>query len=76
VPGSKADRPEGRALIAAPGRFPIKQAIAKTITFRIVATTMDFVTNFVVLGDVATAATLSASGFILDPFVYFGHEKL
>ena len=30
--------------------------------------------NFVVVGDLATAALLSASGFILGPFVYFGHE--
>jgi hypothetical protein len=37
---------------------------------------MDFATNFVVVGDLATAATLSASGFILGPFVYFGHERL
>jgi uncharacterized membrane protein len=28
-----------------------------------------------VVGDVATAATLSAFGFVLGPFVYFGHEK-
>jgi uncharacterized membrane protein len=52
----------------------ISRALAKTITFRTIATTMDFGTNFVVVGDLATAATLSASGFILGPFVYFGHE--
>ena len=56
--------------------FTISRALAKTITFRTIATTMDFATNFVVVGDLATAATLSASGFILGPFVYFGHEKL
>jgi uncharacterized membrane protein len=60
-----------------PGRgFTISRALAKTITFRTIATTMDFATNFVVVGDLATAATLSASGFILGPFVYFGHERL
>jgi len=36
---------------------------------------MDFTTNFVVVGDLATAAVLSASGLILGPFVYFFHEK-
>lgn len=56
--------------------FTISRALAKTITFRTIATTMDFATNFVVVGDLATAATLSASGFILGPFVYFGHERL
>jgi uncharacterized membrane protein len=54
----------------------ISRALAKTITFRTLATTMDFATNFVVVGDLATAVTLSASGFILGPFVYFGHEWL
>jgi hypothetical protein len=37
---------------------------------------MDFTTNFVVVGDLVTALTLSASGFILGPFVYFGHEMV
>ena len=54
----------------------ISRAQAKTITFRSIATTMDFTVNFVVVGDLATAAALSASGFILGPFVYFGHEWL
>jgi uncharacterized membrane protein len=54
--------------------FTISRALAKTITFRTIATTMDFTTNFVVVGDLVTALTLSASGFILGPFVYFGHE--
>jgi uncharacterized membrane protein len=54
--------------------FTISRALAKTVTFRTIATTMDFTTNFVVVGDLATAALLSASGFILGPFVYLGHE--
>jgi uncharacterized membrane protein len=63
--------------LPAPRRgFTISQALAKTITFRTLATTMDFTTNFVVVGDLATAVVLSASGFILGPFVYYGHEKL
>jgi uncharacterized membrane protein len=54
----------------------VSRALAKTITFRTLASTMDFTVNFVVVGDLATAAALSASGFILGPFVYFGHEWL
>jgi uncharacterized membrane protein len=54
--------------------FTISRALAKTITFRTIATTMDFTANFVVVGDLAMAAALSASGFILGPFVYLGHE--
>ena len=59
-----------------PRGFTISRALAKTITFRTIATTMDFTTNFVVVGDLATAALLSASGFILGPFVYLGHEMV
>jgi uncharacterized membrane protein len=36
---------------------------------------MDFTTNYVVVGNVVSAAILSSSGFLLGPFVYFGHEK-
>jgi uncharacterized membrane protein len=54
----------------------ISRALAKTITFRTIATVMDFTTNFVVIGDVATAAGLSAFGFVLGPFVYLGHEAV
>lgn len=63
-----------KAPLAIPTRFAIKQAIAKTITFRIIVTTLDFTTNYVVVGDLAMAVALSASGFILGPFVYLGHE--
>jgi uncharacterized membrane protein len=53
----------------------VSRAVAKTITFRTIATIMDFTINFIVVRDVATAAGLSAFGFFLGPFVYLGHEK-
>jgi uncharacterized membrane protein len=56
-------------------RFTISRALAKTITFRVIASTMDFATNYFVVRDIGSALLLSASGFILGPFVYFGHEK-
>jgi uncharacterized membrane protein len=56
-------------------RFTISRALAKTVTFRVIASTMDFATNYFVVRDVGAALILSASGFILGPFVYFGHEK-
>ena len=56
-------------------RLTISRALAKTITFRVIASTMDFATNYFVVRDVGSALILSASGFILGPFVYFGHEK-
>jgi uncharacterized membrane protein len=53
----------------------ISPALAKTITYRTIATIVDFTTNYVVVGNVAEATILSATGFFLGPFVYFGHEK-
>lgn len=57
------------------GSWRVSRALAKTITFRTFATVVDFTTNYVVVGDVVTAAGLSAAGFVLGPFVYWGHEK-
>jgi uncharacterized membrane protein len=54
----------------------ISRALAKTITFRTIATAMDFTATYVVVGDLATAAGLSAFAFVVGPFVYLGHEKL
>ena len=57
------------------GSLTIGRALAKTVTFRTIATVVDFTTNYVVVGDVASAVLLSATGFVLGPFVYYGHEK-
>jgi uncharacterized membrane protein len=59
----------------APG-VRVTRALAKTITFRTIATLFDFTINYVVVRDVATAAGLSAFGFFIGPFVYFAHERL
>ncbi len=67
-------RPDAEAPVAAREGFAISRALAKTITYRTIATIVDFTTNYVVVGDLVTAVGLSASGFILGPFVYLGHE--
>lgn len=56
--------------------FTVSRAVAKTITFRTIATVMDFTVTYVVVRDVLTAAGLSAFAFVVGPFVYLGHEKL
>jgi uncharacterized membrane protein len=58
----------------APARPGIKQAIAKTITFRIIVTTLDFTTNIVVIGEFATAAGLSTFNLVVGPVFYLAHE--
>ncbi|HEX4411089.1 MAG TPA: DUF2061 domain-containing protein [Xanthobacteraceae bacterium] len=57
------------------GGFTMSRALAKTITFRTIATAMDFTTLYVVVGDLPTAIGLAAWGFVVGPFVYWGHEK-
>jgi uncharacterized membrane protein len=69
-----AGRAQVKALLAAPSRLVIKQAIAKTITFRIIVTTLDFTVNYVVLGELAVAAGLSAFALIVGPVFYLVHE--
>jgi uncharacterized membrane protein len=56
--------------------FTVSRAVAKTVTFRTIATIIDFTTIYVVVRNVATAAGLSAFAFVVGPFVYLGHEKL
>jgi len=68
------ERPEVKQPLAAPARWGIKQAVLKTITFRIIVTTVDFSTNYVVLGELTTAAGLSAVSFAAGPIFYFVHE--
>jgi uncharacterized membrane protein len=68
-------RTDGQAQEAGPQGFTISRALAKTITFRTLATAMDFTTLYVAVGDLATAAGLAAFGFVVGPFVYWGHEK-
>ena len=58
------------------GGFRVSRALAKTITFRGFGTVIDFTTNLIVVGDLATATGLSAVGFVVGPFVYIGHEKV
>jgi uncharacterized membrane protein len=67
LPKSNQDR-DATALTISP-------ALAKTITYRAIATIVDFTTNYVVVGNITEAVILSSTGFLLGPFVYFGHEK-
>jgi uncharacterized membrane protein len=59
---------------AVPATLGIKRAVAKTITFRIIVTTLDFTTNYVVIGELATAAGLSTFNLVVGPLFYLAHE--
>jgi len=72
LPASLTLRPDAKT---GAGGLTMSRALAKTITFRTIASVVDFVANYVVVRDVATAAGLSAFGFVAGPFVYLAHEK-
>jgi uncharacterized membrane protein len=55
-------------------KFAIGQAVAKTITFRIIVTSLDFSVNYIVIGEPGTAAALSTFNMIAGPLFYLGHE--
>jgi uncharacterized membrane protein len=71
APGGQKAEPAGIEI----GGFTVSPALAKTVTFRTLASIMDFTMNFVVVGNVGQAAILSATGFVFGPFIYYGHEK-
>jgi uncharacterized membrane protein len=50
------------------------RSVAKTITFRVIVTSLDFTGNYLVLGEPATAAGLSAINVVGGPLFYFIHE--
>jgi uncharacterized membrane protein len=70
LPATAADTAAGSKAIV------INRPLAKTITFRTIGTVLDFTTNYAVISDAATAAALTAFGFVVGPFVYLGHEML
>ncbi len=57
-------------------RLQVGQALAKTISFRIIIATLDFGWNYIVLGELVTAAGLSALNLVVGPFFYFLHEAI
>ncbi len=52
----------------------IPRAVWKTLTYRAVATTIDFTSNVIAIGDVVTAALLSAWSTVAGAGIYLGHE--
>ncbi len=55
-------------------KLGIGQAVAKTITFRVIVTALDFTSNYVVIGELTTAAGLSTFNLVFGPLLYLGHE--
>ena len=73
-PAKRRPAPAAKAGTVAPLGFPIRRALAKTVTYRIIVTALDFSWNYVVIGEVAAAAGLSAITLAVAPVFYFVHE--
>lgn len=56
------------------GGLTVPQAVWKTLTFRAVVTTLDFTSNAIAIGNLTTAALLSAWNTLTGPWVYLAHE--
>ena len=51
--------------------FDTWRAVVKTFTYRVMVTTVDFGANYLVTGELATAAGLSTLSLIAGPIAYF-----
>jgi uncharacterized membrane protein len=54
--------------------FDTWRAVVKTLTYRVMVTTVDFGANYFVIGELATAAGLSSLSLVAGPIAYFAHE--
>lgn len=54
----------------------ITTSAAKTVTFRIISSGLDFGWNYLVLGEIGAAAALSGFSVVAAPTFYFLHETL
>jgi uncharacterized membrane protein len=67
-------RPGVEVSSVVPVELTIKQALTKTVAFQIIVTTVDFTAHYIVVGNLATAASLSASHLVTRPLYYLVHE--
>jgi len=66
---ARPNRPDHKAPLVAPAGIAIKQALPKTVTFQIIGTTVDFTAHYVVVGNLTTAVSLSASHLLVVPCI-------
>jgi uncharacterized membrane protein len=74
VPAAPAARSAQTPDASAPASFDTWRAVVKTITYRVMVTTVDFGANYFVIGELATAAGLSSLSLVAGPVAYFAHE--
>ena len=53
----------------------VKRHIAKTISYRILSTTVGFLIMWGISGSIKIGAAFGVSELLLKPFIYFLHER-
>jgi len=53
----------------------LKRHIAKTISYRILSTTVGFLIMWVISGSIKIGVAFGVAELILKPFIYFLHER-
>jgi uncharacterized membrane protein len=74
VPSAPAAHSAEAAISGEPASFDTWHAVAKTFTYRVMVTAVDFGANYFVIGELATAAGLSGLSLVAGPIAYFAHE--
>ncbi len=74
VPSAPTARTAEAPASGEPASFDTRRAVAKTVTYRVIVTAVDFGANYFVLGELATAAGLSSLSLVAGPIAYFAHE--
>jgi uncharacterized membrane protein len=74
VPSAPTAHSADTSASGAPASFDTWRAVAKTLTYRVAITTIDFGANYFVLGELTAAAGLSSLSLVAGPIAYFAHE--
>jgi uncharacterized membrane protein len=74
VPSASTAHPAEAPASGERASFDTWRAVAKTFTYRVIVTTVDFGANYFVIGEPVTAAGLSSLSLVAGPIAYFAHE--
>ncbi len=76
IASSAVPAPSAQAAPDERASFDTWRAVAKTFTYRVIVTTVDFGANYFVLGELTAAASLSGLSLVAGPIAYFAHEAI
>jgi uncharacterized membrane protein len=57
-------------------KVQVKRHLAKTISYRIISTTIGFLVMWLLSGDIKVGAAFGVGELLFKPFLYFLHERV